>query len=106
MTACGVLPRLYDALSSVCGSWVSGVEGAGGSCVKLPLSWVVTWLSDTDPESDEPPQAVRSVDKKQIQTIAIGACIERFHAKTEALKRGLNFEERCFILDYAVNFGK
>jgi hypothetical protein len=80
--------------------------GDDGASVKLPLSWVITWLSDTDPELDEPPQAVRSVEKKQIQKIAIGACIERFHASREALKRGLNFEERYFILDHAVNYVK
>ena len=102
MTARGVLPRLYDALSSVCGSWVSGVEGADGACVKLLSSRVITWLSDTDSDPDEPPQAVRSVDKKQIQTIAIGASIERIQAKTEALKRGLYVEERYFIMDHAL----
>ena len=63
------------------------MEGAGGACVKVLSSWEVAWLSATVPESEEPPQAVRSIAKKQIQMIARGACIDRFHIKTEALKR-------------------
>lgn len=87
MTTCGVLPRLYDALFPGCGTGVSGGEGAGGSAVKLPSSVVVAWLSDTDPEPDEPPQATRSVDNKQIQTIAIDVCVDRLDTKADALER-------------------
>lgn len=87
MTSCGVLPRLYDALSPGCGAWVSGGVGAGGAGVELPSSVEVAWLSDTAPEPDEPPQATRSIDKKQIQTIAIDACVDRFDTKAEAIER-------------------
>jgi hypothetical protein len=66
--------------------------------VKLPSTGVVTWLSDTAPEPDEPPRATRGVDMKQIHTIAMGACIDRFHTKAEALERLQNIEERYFIM--------
>ena len=106
MTTCGVLPRLYDALSPGCGTEVSGGEGAGGSGVKLPSSVVVVWLPDPASEPDEPPQATRSVDNKQIQTMAIDACVDRFDTKAEALERLQNFEERYFILEHTVNIVK
>jgi hypothetical protein len=66
--------------------------------VKLPSTGMVTWLFDTASEPDKPPQATRSVDKKQIQTIAIDACVGRFHTKAEAPERLQNFKKRYFIL--------
>ena len=65
---------------------------------------VVTWLPETAPEPDEPPpQATRNADKKHRQTIPADACVNRFRAKAETLKRQQTCEERVFILEYSVD---
>ena len=66
---------------------MSGGGAAGGASVKLPSTGAAAWLSDTAPEPDEPPQATISVDKEQILTIVINACVHRFDTNAEALER-------------------
>jgi hypothetical protein len=65
---------------------------------------VVSWLSETAPEPDDPPpQATRNVDNKKRQTILNDACGIRFRAKAEALEKQPACEEICFILGNTVD---
>ena len=60
---------------------------------------VVTWLSDTAPEpEDPPPQATRNVDIRQRQTIP-----NIFRPEAEVLETQQTCEERYFILEFTVD---
>jgi hypothetical protein len=54
--------------------------------VGLESMGAVTWLSETAPESDEPPpQATSNVESRQRQKILTDACVNSFRAKAVAL---------------------
>jgi hypothetical protein len=60
---------------------------------------VVTWLSETALDPDEPPpQATRNVDIRQRQTIP-----NRFRPEAEVLETQQTCEERYFILKFTVD---
>jgi hypothetical protein len=55
--------------------------------VGLESTGVVTGLSETAPEPDEPPpQAASNADIKQRQTMPADACIDRFRTKAKILE--------------------